>query len=311
MQPRFRLACLAALGLFASSGAVPVRAAPSEVSFLVVGDWGTGSSDQRRIARQMAASAREIGARFVISTGDNFYSRGLKSAADPQFRTKFESVYDDPALMIPWYVVLGNHDHQGVVTAAIGHPSLNNRWQLPAAYYKHTEVLQGGVTADFFFIDSDAIKTRYRSWMPHLTSDPQVDWLARELASSRSAWKIVVGHHPMHSGGRHGGEEALVRQLEPLFQKYGVQVYLNGHDHDLEDSVEGVTHYLTSGAGASPRPATAATGTRFIAGDKLGFMTARLQPAALDIEFLDDKGTKLYSTRIERDGVGRPEVESH
>jgi tartrate-resistant acid phosphatase type 5 len=297
MRTYLGLACLIAFG----SSASQVRAASHEVNFLVVGDWGTGSGDQRRIAERMAASARALDARFVISTGDNFYSHGLASASDAQFQMKFEAVYDDPALMIPWYVVLGNHDHGRNATAEIGHPSRNDRWQMPAAYYKHTEALEGGVTADFFFIDSEAIRTRYQSWMPHLTPDPQVAWLDRELASSKSAWKIVVGHHPVHSGGMHSGETALIRELQPLFRKYGVQAYLNGHDHDLEDSVEGATHYLTSGAGAQARSVKTTAGARFIAGNTLGFMTARLQAAAMDIAFLDDNGTTLYSTKIERD----------
>jgi tartrate-resistant acid phosphatase type 5 len=76
---------LAALSLFACIGAAPLRAVPGEVSFVVIGDWGTGTDDQHRVARQMAAASRAIGARFVVSTGDNIYPRGLKAADDSQF----------------------------------------------------------------------------------------------------------------------------------------------------------------------------------------------------------------------------------
>lgn len=44
--------------------------------------------------------------------------------------------------------------------------------------------------------------------------------------------------------------------VEPLLQKYGVQLYLAGHDHDLEHiHVPGqLTHHIVSGAGSQVRP---------------------------------------------------------
>jgi acid phosphatase len=300
---------LAAFCLCAAMGGPALRAAPDEITFLAIGDWGTGGLDQRSVAKQMAISSGAMGARFVISTGDNIYPHGLNSADDPQFQSKFDEVYDDPALRIPWYLVLGNHDRRGDAGAEIGRPSANGRWQLPAAYYKHSEPLGQGATADFFFIDTDAIRTRDRSWMPRFSRDPQLEWLERELSSSKAMWKIVVGHHPVYSGGMHGGEPVLLRQLVPLLEKYGVQVYLNGHDHDLEHRFEGGIHYLTSGAGAMSRPAKSAEGAKFFA-DRTGFMTARLQPTTLEIEFLDLNGAKLYGARIERD-VSRSNAPAH
>jgi len=106
------------------------NAATSDPTFLVLGDWGTGSTAQRKIAVQMAKTAKAIGARFVISTGDNFYEDGVESVLDPQWKTSFEEVYDQPALMIPWYITLGNHDHHGNIVAQVDYT--NSRWRLPA-----------------------------------------------------------------------------------------------------------------------------------------------------------------------------------
>jgi acid phosphatase len=257
--------------------------------------------EQRKVAQQMARASRETGANFVISTGDNFYPGGATSVADPQFQATFEKIYDDPALMIPWYVVLGNHDHRGDVEAEIHYTTGNSRWHLPSAYYTHTEALADGTTAEFFFIDSEAIRERYQSWVPHLVRDAQVKWLERELANSKAEWKIVVGHHPVYSSGMHGDTKALIRRIRPLFKKYGVQAYFNGHDHDLEHIIMSRTHYFTSGAGGETRPASPSERTQFIAGGKLGFLTARLMPDAMEVEFRDDQGTNLHHVRIERD----------
>src|SRR5262245_33279766 len=178
------------------------QTAASNFSFLVVGDWGTGSSSQREVAVAMGKVAESIGARFVISTGDNFYPRGVERAQDAQWQTKFEEVYTAPALMIPWYAVLGNHDHKGNVRAQVDYTKLSPRWRMPASYYKHTEILADGSTADFIYLDTDAIINFYkhskRSFFSH---DKQLDWLRQELAASSARWKIVAGHHPVISGG--------------------------------------------------------------------------------------------------------------
>lgn len=266
------------------------EASASDPTFLVIGDWGTGSTDQRRMAVEIAKVAKAIRAQFVISTGDNFYPRGVTSVDDARWVTCFEDVYDSPALVIPWYITLGNHDHEGNIGAQVDYTNLSSRWRLPAKYYKHTELLADGSKVDFFHLDTTSIKE-------HCDSQ-QLVWLEHELAGSGAVWKIVIGHHPVYSGGEHGDTKELIVLLKPLLERFGVQAYLNGHDHHLEYVVVGQVHYLTSGASSKPRAAKAVEGARFVMGDRLGFMTARLSPTAMDIEFINAKGASLYRASI-------------
>jgi tartrate-resistant acid phosphatase type 5 len=282
---------LATAGLAVASRHVAEGAA-SDLTFLAIGDWGRGSDAQRKVAVQMAKTAEAIGPRFVISTGDNFYTDGVKSVDDAQWVTSFENVYDAPALMMPWYITLGNHDHRGNISAQVAYTKLSSRWRLPANYYKHTQLLAEGKSVVFFHIDTTPIIERYPS------EDPQLVWLERKLAASTAIWKIVIGHHPVYAGGEHGETRELIVLLKPLLDRYGVQVYLNGHDHDMEHVVVGGTHYLTSGAAGRPKHAKAIEGTQFVMGDRLGFMMARLTPNVMHIEFIDAQGTSLYHARI-------------
>ncbi len=267
------------------------------LSFLVVGDWGTGSPDQRKVAVQMAMVAKATDARFVISTGDNFYPDGVSSVDDPQWQTSFENIYREPELQIPWYAVLGNHDHHDSVSAQIGYSEVSRRWNMPATFYKVAVELTGESTADLFFLDTQPIKKRYSSWIRRFFENEQLAWLERELADSKAQWKIVVGHHPVYSGGKHG-TEAMVDALKPLLDRYGVQVYLNGHNHTLEHVIAGNTHYLTCGAGSTPRPVSPVSGTQYALGSRLGFMAAQLEPGAMRFTFYDDQGQTLYNAEI-------------
>src|ERR1700740_1068049 len=97
-------------GIAATAAIAPLArtmAAERPGGFLVIGDWGRdGAQHQRDVAVQMGKAAAELGSRFVMSVGDNFYDNGVQSVSDPQWQSSFEQVYTDPALQIPWYVAL-------------------------------------------------------------------------------------------------------------------------------------------------------------------------------------------------------------
>ena len=38
-------------------------------------------------------------------------------------------------------------------------------------------------------------------------------------AADSSAWKIVYGHYPMHSGGHYGGSDTLRASVEPILEQ--------------------------------------------------------------------------------------------
>ena len=71
---------------------------------------------------------------------------------------------------------------------------------------------------------------------------PQYQWLEKDLAANKALWTIVFFHHPPYTKRSHDSdvEVALgeVRQtLVPLFDKYKVDLVLNGHSHVYELSL--------------------------------------------------------------------------
>ncbi len=63
--------------------------AAGELSFLVLGDWGTGNQSQKAVARGMGHVAERMKSRFVVTTGDNFYEEGVSSVQDPKWQEYF------------------------------------------------------------------------------------------------------------------------------------------------------------------------------------------------------------------------------
>jgi tartrate-resistant acid phosphatase type 5 len=270
------------------------------LNLLAVGDWG--SPGVAPVAKAMGEWAIEMAPRAVISTGDNFYPSGVKGVDDPQWKTSFEDVFAAPGLACPWHVVLGNHDHEGSIEAQIAYTATSSRWRMPARYFSWSEILPDGGLADFFFIDTTPVydgthgfRTIFQPLEDFVAE--QFAWLEGELATSRADWKIVVGHHPLFSGGVHGASWGLIRYLKPMMEKHGVRIYLNGHDHDLEHIAVGGIHYLTCGGGAEPREIEAAEGSLF-SRSTLGFMAVTLTKAAFAFSFVGVDGQPIYQSTV-------------
>jgi tartrate-resistant acid phosphatase type 5 len=285
---------------------------PDALNFVVIGDWGRrGEPDQQDVATQMGKTAHNLGARFVISVGDNFYEDGVASVQDTQWQESFEDVYTAQSLQVPWYSILGNHDYHWNCDAQIAYSKKNSRWRMPARYYAQSHPVDKDITADFFYIDTTPmVGIYYNPFFEESTRNQvitqnvpaQLAWLKAALAASKAQWKIVIGHHPIYSGGEHGDTHELIEHILPLLQEYGVQAYFNGHDHDLQHLMAGDINLFISGGGSQMRPTGKTKRTKF-AKSSSGFTAVSLGPQAMDVRMIDSKGTLLYTARIFRNGV--------
>lgn len=306
-----------------------VKKTGSSLNFLVVGDWGRkGLYNQSEVATQMGRIGEELGIDFVISTGDNFYENGLTGTDDPSFEESFSGIYTAKSLQTPWYSVLGNHDYRGDALAQLS-PSLRSkdqRWQcersfiLKYTFCPHGDGIQsGGGSADLFFVDTTPFVDHY--WKP---SKNTYDWrgvlprekylhqqlqdLSAALEASTATWKIVIGHHTIRSVGSHGDTEELFPQLLPIIEAYGVDLYVNGHDHCLEhiSSVNSPLQLLTSGAGSKSwrgmKEGANKQGLQFFHNGQ-GFMSLQIQATLLHAVFYDVQGNTVHELNLMKEGM--------
>lgn len=283
------------------------RTTTSTISFLAIGDWGwDGAHDQLGVAKQMGVTGADIASQFVLSLGDNFYENGVRSVNDPQWKTSFENIYTAPVLQRRWYAVLGNHDYNtpGDPQAQIDYTHQSARWYMPARYYAFAVSVDSETKAEFFVLDTNTFVESYRSSEKKIKNlsgqEPgvQLQWLEAALAASKAAWKVVVGHHPIASGRE--PEKELVRDIKPLLEKYGVQVYINGHEHAMEHLKVGAIHYLCSGAAGKAGSAKVTDNTLFSLGKTPGFLAISLSADRMRASFHDLHGGEIYTASIPR-----------
>jgi hypothetical protein len=202
-------------------------AAQTQVGFLAMGDYGVGGSREAALGLGMKRFEARHPAKMLITLGDNDY---LESPA--RFRANWQQAFGwarRSGLRVGG--VLGNHDYElgrgGYELKTLG---------MPGRYYTR----RLGDDVQLFFLDSNAITTQ------------QTRWLEQQLSESVATWKIALFHHPPYTCGGHTGDRDVVRSWVPLFESYGVQLVLSGHDHNYQRfaAQNGVT-YVVHGGGAA------------------------------------------------------------
>ena len=253
------------------------------VRMLAFGDFGTGSPEQKQTAAAMAELHKKTPFDFGVTLGDNFYSAGMVSPADPRWKTQWEELYDP--LKVKVYASLGNHDWvlSDSPAAEILYSSSSPSWRMPSPYYTFTA---GPV--QFFALDTNEI------------SEAQLMWLDAELKNSTSKWKVVYGHHPIYSDGEHGDSQPLIRRLLPLLRNRA-DIYLVGHDHILNHikAEAGVEFFVSGGGGA--RLYRVKPGPRTLFAQSLnGFVVLEADAGSLKVRYIgaaDSKQLYEYTMR--------------
>jgi 3',5'-cyclic AMP phosphodiesterase CpdA len=211
---------------------------------------------------------------LVLTVGDNMYGSQRPQDFVRKFETPYKALLD---AKVKFYASLGNHDSR--------QQSLYAPFNMDGKTYYTFKAPHEDVR--FFALESSYLEPA------------QLEWLEKELASSKEAWKIPYFHHPIYSSGeRHGSDLPRRRVLEPLFIKYGVSVVLTGHDHFYErvKPQNGIVHFVVGSGGQlrrgniNPRTGLTAVGNdrqqvfmaAEISGDEMYFNAIGLSGAIVD-----------------------------
>ncbi len=208
------------------------------VRFAAIADTGVGSKDQYAVASAMLQTYQKKPFPFVLMAGDNIYPYGEISLVKPFFEEPYAPLLSRD---VKFYAVLGNHD---IIKTNNGLDQINYPlFNMSNRYYSFKKGEPDKEAVEFFAIDTN----ENAPWQEQLA------WLDQQLTNSTAPWKIVFGHHPLYSSGRHGSNPKLAAKLAPIFAKHKVPLYLCGHDHGYERFVPiNGTTYIVNGGGGAP-----------------------------------------------------------
>ena len=164
------------------------------------------------------------------------------------------------------------------------------------------------------FIDTDPFVKKYykeevyKEEVSKQDTAAQKGWLHSVLQqrSSNIKWTIIVGHHPLYTGGRRlnsADTRDVLNSFGPLMEQYKVDAYICGHEHDLQyiKPPSAYTHFFVSGGGSEARPGTKPhpNGGKFGASDH-GFMSFSFTPSVFKMQVINWQGRVLYTTEVKK-----------
>lgn len=87
----------------------------AQLNFAVLGNWGTGTWQQRAVSDKLSDYCDKTNCSFIVSPGSNF-GNGVQRIYDSTFSEQFVDIYG-AKYKLPFYTVLGVDDWRGNVTA--------------------------------------------------------------------------------------------------------------------------------------------------------------------------------------------------
>ena len=177
---------------------------------------------------------------------------------------------------------------------------------MPARYYSFSMPIddddQDSESIRFVFIDTAPLISKYQEEEGYpdargIADSIQLQWLDSVLRVSSEKWKVVVGHHPVYSydGKDDIEQEELRSKLEPVFRKYGIDVYFSGHIHTFQhlrtgtDSID----YVVNGSASLQRAPISGEYTKYNS-ENTGFTLLSFDPGIMNISFVNSQGLVEY-----------------
>ncbi len=271
---------------------------PSErVVFFALGDQGSGSRHQRRVANAMEwVAAKTGGLDFVLLLGDNFYNSGVASINDSKWRSRFEDIYDGAVLAkTPFYAILGNHDIRSNPQAQVAYGQLqkgSKRWHMEGRNYvlNYGQTPSGDPLLRMALMDTSLPVEQMSAFVRQVFTQE----------AGKPVWRLAAGHYPLRSSGAHGDTAELVSGLLPTLNTMGVKLFLSGHDHDMEliRAPKEPVQIVSGAGGKSLYPLGYRTQWSEFIAQRYGFVRVVVTTKALEITFFDDRETPLYQTSV-------------
>ncbi len=234
---------------------------------------------------------------YVLELWSRLIREGFRKAPDASFIIHAGDLIDDahdehqwhewfmaggyihstlPSMMVP-----GNHEYNPFVQQDID----KNIRRLSVQWNKQFTLPDNGVAGieeTNYYIDYQGV--RFIALNSNMMIDEQTQWLEEVLKDNPNKWTVATFHHPIFSASR-GRDNSTLRLLwKPIFDKYKIDIVLQGHDHTYtRGRVQPYEQNLLSGQNVKD-----ATGTVYVVSVSGGKMY-KVKPGWEQYEALRDR----------------------
>lgn len=216
-----------------------------QARFVALGDLGSGKPEQLAVAEAMCNLRREQPFDHVVTTGDNVYPTGDSKDFANKFIRPYSCLLSDG---VRFHAVLGNHDidNEFKGLSQVDQPvfgfngSPYYTWSLGPVNF----IMANSQTMDLE-LDSPA------------GTGKQYEWMLEQAENMKDGdWTVVVFHDPVFSTGvKHPSKPGWAEAVGEPLAAAGVDLILNGHDHNYQHAEsDGVNYIVTGGGGGAIYP---------------------------------------------------------
>ncbi|SDL93137.1 Calcineurin-like phosphoesterase [Pedobacter sp. ok626] len=192
-------------------------------SFIYLGDAQNDiRSKWSRVIRK--AFAHQPDARFIIHTGDLINrSNNDKEWGEWHYGGGFING------MIPSLPSPGNHEYvRDDNRKLILDPHWGVQYTLPGNGPK-------GLEESVYYVDYQNMKVisldSQMIILDEASAKIQYEWLEKVLKENTKLWTVITFHHPIFSTAKSRDNKEFRERFKPLFDKYHIDLVLQGHDH--------------------------------------------------------------------------------
>jgi hypothetical protein len=225
--------------------------ARTRFSFTAFGDQGVDqgavppASQPPNQATANTRLARSLAPAFHLIVGDLAYANGDQAIWDTWF-----DMIEPMAAGTPWMPCIGNHEIEDQLVALVGggggwgdwgYDPYRTRFALPSNGFADLAgcfyAFRYG-SAQFLMIDNNDVNEEV-ALNKGYTEGRQKAWVERRLSSARRDPEvdfIIVGMHQcaFSSSTKHGSDPGVQEAWFDLFERYSVDLVMQGHDHVYE-----------------------------------------------------------------------------
>jgi 3',5'-cyclic AMP phosphodiesterase CpdA len=213
-------------------------AGPEKFRFIYLGDAQRDVKSQwSRVARMAVLQAPD--ARFIAHAGD-LIEEGYDDALWGEWCDGLGFI----GAMFPNVAAPGNHDMNLPRAEAKTHKpvSVSPLWRAHLAFPSNGPADAPMLADEAYYVDYQGMRLiafeanafsdeEYDPDARQIVQKKEIEWVEKVLKDNPNKWTVVLHHEPVYKSGKNSDNPLLRDAFVPLYDKYHVDLVLQGHDH--------------------------------------------------------------------------------